>query len=138
MNAQVANLLSKRCMVARLTNAFGLLALVLASDGLYGAPSCNFARREPEIGMLMTLGSDRMGSHPDVRGSMLQTCFSFIVGDPAVLFAGHFLQSHLFGLKGDDREILLSVSIDISALLARIILAPRASSVDAIRALRSE
>jgi macrolide transport system ATP-binding/permease protein len=141
LDAQVSILLSEQRMIARLASAFGLLALVLASVGLYGVTSYMVSQRVPEIGIRMALGSDRVGVlNLILRGSMLQTIFALMVGVPAALLAGHYLQSQLFGVKGADLRSLLGACavLGISALIASIIPARRASSVDPMQVLRSE
>ncbi len=141
MNAQVSGLLTEERMVARLTGAFGFLALALASIGLYGVTSYAVAQRVPEIGVRMALGADR-GSvlRMILRSAMLQTLLGLALGIPAALLAGHLLQAQLFGVKAYDVVTLLTACavLGVSALLASFIPARRASAIEPMRALRSE
>ena len=141
MNSQVARQLNDERMVARLTAAFGLLALILASVGLYGVTAYSVAQRVPEIGLRMALGSDRGGVMALVlRGAMTQSLIGLLIGIPAALLAGHYLQAQLFGIKGHDALTLLGACavLAVSALVASIVPARRASAIEPMRALRAE
>ena len=58
--AQVDGNFAQNQMLAKLTSLFGLLALVLASVGLYGVTAYSVERRTSEIGIRMALGADRV------------------------------------------------------------------------------
>src|ERR1700709_1167607 len=128
-------------MVARLTGAFGILALLLASVGLYGVTAYSVAQRVPEIGLRMALGSDRKGVMLMVlKGAMMQALLGLAIGIPAALIAGHYLQSQLFGIKGHDAVTLLMScgALALAAFIASAVPARRASAIEPMRALRAE
>ena len=141
MDSQVNMLLNDERMVARLTAAFGVLALLLASIGLYGVTAYSVAQRVPEIGVRMALGADR-GSvlRMVVRSAMVQTAIGLALGVPVALIAGNAMQSQLFGIKGYDAATLLGacVVLALAAVFASLLPARRASSVDPMRALRAQ
>ena len=98
---QIGNYYTQQTLVVRLTIIFGVLALLLASIGLYGVTAYGVARRVPEIGLRMALGADR----GDVvrlilRGAAIQTGIGLLLGIPAALLAGHYLQSQLYQMSG--------------------------------------
>jgi len=141
LDSQVADQLNNQRMVARLTATFGILALVLASIGLYGVTAYAVAQRVPEIGLRMALGSDRRRILTMVlRGAMTQTLIGLALGIPAALLAGHYLQSQLFGIQGHDALTLAAACtiLALSALTAAAIPARRASAIEPMQALRSE
>ena len=141
MDSQVSSQLNDERMVARLTAAFGVLALVLASVGLYGVTAYAVAQRVPEIGVRMALGADRAQVlRMVVRGAMVQTGLGLALGVPAALLAGYALRAQLFGIKGYDLPTLLGACtvLATAAALASLIPARRASTVDPMRALRTQ
>lgn len=141
MEQQVASTFGQQRLIARLTSLFGVLALVLASIGLYGVTSYNVSRRTNEIGVRMALGADR----GDVLALILQGAFVLIalgllLGVPLTLAAGRFLSSQLYGLSQYDPVVISTavVVLGLSALIAALIPAFRASSISPLNALRSE
>ncbi len=118
-----------------------MLALVLASIGLYGVTAYGVARRIPEIGLRMALGADRASVvRLILRGAILQTAIGLLLGIPLALLAGHYLQSQLYEAKGFDvRTLLVACAVlALSALVASAVPARRASTVEPMQALRTE
>jgi predicted permease len=100
---QVAGNFNQERLVGRLTGLFGLLALVLASVGLYGVMSYFVARRTSEVGIRMALGAARSSVVAMVMQSALsQILIGLGLGIPAALLAGHFMSSQLFEVHGYD------------------------------------
>ena len=128
-------------LIARLTELFGLLALVLACVGLYGVTAYSVARRTSEIGIRMALGADHMRVLRLVlRGAMLQLGLGLAVGIPVALAGGRLLSSQLYGVKTYDPVILTLAAAVLSAcaLVAGFVPAQRAASIEPMRALRTE
>ncbi|HTH54103.1 MAG TPA: ABC transporter permease [Edaphobacter sp.] len=138
---QVGYYFTRQQLVVRLTVIFGMLALILASIGLYGVTAYGVARRIPEIGLRMALGADRASVvRLILSGAALQIGIGLLLGIPTALVAGHFLQSQLYQVKGYDIRTLLAAcaALSVSALIASIVPARRASSVEPMEALRTE
>ncbi|HEY6306432.1 MAG TPA: ABC transporter permease [Candidatus Angelobacter sp.] len=138
---QIAANFDQQRLVARLTTLYALLALVLASVGLYGVASYMAARRVNEIGIRMALGADR---HSVValmlRGAMRPVVLGLAVGIPAALAAARVMASQLYGVKSYDPLILASAAavLSLCALVAAYVPARRSASIDPMQALRSE
>jgi predicted permease len=128
-------------LVVRLTTIFGVLALLLASIGLYGVTAYGVERRIPEIGVRMALGADR-GSvvRLILRGAAVQTAIGVGIGIPLALLAGRLLQSQLYEVKGVNVPSLLAACgvMVLSALVASAVPAGKAANVEPMRALRME
>ncbi len=128
-------------LIARLTGLFGILALILASVGLYGVMTYFVVRRTSEIGIRMALGAPRTGVVAlVVRGALSQVVIGLAVGIPAALLAGRLMTKLLYRVTGYD-PLAFSAAIVLlafCALLAAFIPARRAVSIDPIRALRTE
>jgi putative ABC transport system permease protein len=127
--------------VAWLSGVLGLLALLLASVGLYGVMSFAVSQRTREVGIRVALGAR---AEDVIRMFLLQGMRLTLVGVICGL-AGGTLISRLFAsvlidLSSLDPVTFVSVSIFLStvALLAILIPARRATKVDPLVALRYE
>jgi predicted permease len=140
-DAQVAGNFTQERLLARLTLAFGALALVLASVGIYGVMSYFVARRRSEIGVRMALGATRGSAVAMVMRSALgQLALGLTLGIPAALYGGRLAAGLFYKVSGYDPAALVvaSLLLGVSAAIASGIPALRAASVDPMEALRSE
>ena len=138
---QVAGQFTQQRLIARLTSFFGILSLVLASIGLYGVIAYNAGRRVNEIGVRMALGADRGDVVALVlRGAFGLVVLGLVVGLPLALAAGRYLGSQLYGMNPYDPVVtfIAVVALGISALIASLIPALRASLISPLEALRAE
>lgn len=138
---QVSNYFTRQRLVVRLTSLFGALALVLASIGLYGVTAYGVARRVPEIGLRMALGANRAHVVQLIlSGAAVQTTIGLVLGIPLALLAGHFLEAQLYEVKGYSVLPLIAacVALLLSALIASMVPARRASIIEPMQALRTE
>jgi len=140
-SGQVDGQFSQERLIARLTLMFGVLALVLASVGLYGVTAYTVARRTSEIGIRMALGAGR-GSVVSMvlREAMLQAAVGLAVGVPIALLCVRFLKTQMYGMSGQDLGVLCGAVavLTVSACAAGLIPARRAASIDPVKALRTE
>jgi putative ABC transport system permease protein len=128
-------------MIASLTSLFGAVGLVLAAVGLYGVTAYGVEQRTSEIGVRMALGANRGSVVAMVlRGAFSQMGIGLAVGIPGAFGAGHLIASQLFGVRPWDPLMLSGAALllGLAALIATIIPARRAASVDPMQALRSE
>jgi predicted permease len=141
LDYQVADNFNQERLIARLTMLFGVLALVLASVGLYGITSYAVARRTSEIGLRMALGADRASVVRMVlRGAFVQVGLGLALGIPIAIIGGHYITDQLYGVRGYD-PLSIAIAIVVLALaaaLAGFIPARRAASIEPMEALRTE
>ncbi len=140
-DSEVAGNFNQDRLIARLTSLFGVLALILASVGLYGVMSYFVARRTAEIGIRMSLGATRLSVVGMVlRGALLQIAVGLVLGVPVEMLAGHLMASQLYGVSGyDPFALVAAISVlGLCAIAAGFIPARRAASIDPMRALRTE
>jgi putative ABC transport system permease protein len=122
-------------------SVFGLLALALATIGLYGVVSYAVAQRTREVGIRMALGAD---AGTVVRlltfGGLRLVVVGSAIGLVASLVVARLLSGLLFGIDALDPLTFVAVPVVLamSAGLAAYLPARRASRVDPIMALRSE
>jgi predicted permease len=133
--------LAKDRLVARLSSVFGLLAMLLASIGLYGVMSWTMARRTREIGIRMALGARPTGIFRLVlRDALLMVAIGIAIGIPLSLAGARVIRGMLYGLKVADPLVILGASILLIsvATIAAYLPARRAARVDPTIALRHE
>ena len=137
----VARQLSAPSQNSALLSAFALLALLLASLGLYGVLSYAVTQRTNEIGVRMALGatsSDILLSFGK-RGLKL-TLAGLAIGLVLAVIAARFMTTLLYGFRPDYIPAVAVVSLILLAVaaLACFVPARRAAKVDPMVALRSE
>jgi putative ABC transport system permease protein len=128
-------------LMAMLAGAFGLLAGMLATLGLYGVISYMVARRRNEIGVRVALGADRgCVVRLVLREAALLLAVGLVIGTGLALWAGRAAGALLFGLKPyDPLTIGLAVLLlSVVAMLASYWPALRAARLEPMSALREE
>ena len=141
LEEQTGRTLLQERMLAKLAGFFGLVALALASIGLYGVLSTAVARRTNEIGLRLALGARR----GDVLSLWLReagvlVAIGIVLGLPAALAATRWIESFLFGLTPAD-PLTIAAAIAVLggvAALAAYLPARRAANLDPMAALRYE
>ena len=122
-----------------LLTIFGLLALGLASIGLYGVLAYSVNQRKREIGLRMALGATRPGVLSLIlREGMSLVAAGVLIGFTAALAVGRLLSRMLFGVSASDPASVAGAALILSmvALLACYLPARRATRVDPLEALR--
>jgi predicted permease len=138
---QVANSLLRERLMALLSAFFAAVGLLLAAVGLYGVLSYSVARRTREIGIRIALGA-RSGALVTaiVRDAALMTGIGIIVGLAGGLYLSGFVKGLLHEVYPTDAfSIVMPVGcLLVTAFLAAVPAARRASRLDPVEALRSE
>ena len=141
LKAQVDSQFSQQRLIARLTSLFGILSLVLAAIGLYGVTAYNAGCRVNEIGVRMALGANRRSVVALVlRGAFALIALGLLLGLPMTFAAGRFLGSQLYGMNPYSLWVtsVAVLALGLSALVAALIPALRASLISPLEALRAE
>jgi predicted permease len=138
---QLEDSLLRERLMATLSGAFGILAVVLATVGLYGVISYLVTRRRNEIGIRIALGADR----PRVvllvlREALLLLSVGLATGILFSLWVGRMAATLLYGLKPWDPISLIAAAFLLAgiALAASYIPARRAAALEPMVALRDE
>jgi predicted permease len=141
LSSQMDNTISNEIIIAKLSSFFGVLALLLASIGLYGVMSYTIAARARELGVRIALGAQRSNVLRMVmKESMLLVVIGIGIGVPSALVASRIIVSMLYGTKAYDPAALVAVVLLLTVVgaLAGFIPARRATKVDPMVALRYE
>jgi len=128
-------------LMATLSGFFGVLALVLATIGLYGILTYAVSSRTNEIGIRIALGARVQEVVTLVlREALVLVAIGIVAGIPAVFVIARFAQTLLFNLSPTDPlSLTLAVVVMlVVALLAAYLPARRATRIDPLVALRYE
>lgn len=143
--AAIAGFLTQNRFIAMMFVAFGAVAVVLASVGLYGIMSFSVNQRLQEFGIRMALGASRGGIYRLVFGQgAWQVGIGLFLGLGVSLvfsfLAASMLASMLFKISPHDPLTYLSVAglLVLVSVVAMLVPARRATKVDPMIALRSE
>jgi predicted permease len=141
LDEQIDRSLNTERLLATLSGAFGLLALLLSLVGLYGVMSLVVTQRTREIGIRIALGATaRAAIWLVLRDAIAMITAGIAIALPCIAALARLIQSQLFGVKPTDpaaiaQSILLLAT---AVLIAALIPAWRAATVNPIDALRLE
>ncbi len=141
MNQVISHSLISRQFAMVLLGVFGLVALLLASMGIYGVMSYVAAQRTHEIGVRIALGAQRQDVLKLVFGDAARMVFVGVpIGLVAAAMLTELIKSMLFAVSTTDPVTFAAVAVLLSAVAfaACYIPARKAMLVDPIVALRHE
>ena len=141
LDDQIARSVLRERLMATVSGAFGVLAIVLSAVGLYGVMAYMVARRRNEFGVRLALGAG-----PD---HVLRLVFSeagrlvvvgLVVGVAGAYFAARYAQSLLYGLQFNDMRTLAAgcALLALTGAVAALVPALRALRFDPAVVLRTE
>jgi ABC-type antimicrobial peptide transport system permease subunit len=141
MNEAIAESLSSRRFAMVLLDSFAVLALLMASLGLYGVISYLVERRTQELGIRIALGAQRSNVLRLVLGDGLKMAAGGVaIGLLAAFGLTRLLARMVYGVTTTDPITFgtIALVLIVVALLACYLPARRATKVDPLVALRYE
>ena len=133
-----STLLTER-LLSELSAAFGILALILASVGLYGVLSYRIGQQRQSIGIQMALGaSPSFVAFSVLRQSAAVIAAGIVCGLPFAFMAERTADSLLWGVKSSDPTTYLigAAILSLVGLASALLPARRASAIEPAEALR--
>jgi len=141
MDEVLARRVAQRRFNMLLIGLFGLLGLVISAVGIYGTLAYAVSQRTREIGVRMALGASRS----TVVGMVLRNAGALVaigltLGGAGAWALSATAKTFLFGLEATDPRAFVAAlaALAVAALVASVIPARRAASVDPMEALRAE
>ncbi len=121
--------------------SFAGVALVLAAFGIYGVMAFAVAQRTHEIGLRMALGAGRgqvLGGI--LKEGLITALIGVVLGSGGAYFVGRAMQGMLYDIGAFDPVAfgVVSVTLLACAMVACLVPARRAASVDPMVALRDQ
>jgi putative ABC transport system permease protein len=141
MEELIARQVAQRRLSMLLLGLFGLLGLVIAAVGIYGVMAYVVSQRTREIGVRMALGATRASVVRMVLlNAALLVAMGVVLGGFASWYVSAASTAFLFGLQPTDPRAFAAAAVALSAaaVIASVIPARRAASVDPMVALRTE
>ena len=127
--------------VSALMLAFGLVALVLSSFGIYGVMAHHVVQRRHDIGVRMALGATggRVLRHTLLEGATLSAT-GIVLGLGIGIALARAMESALFGVASLEPALVAAITTGLAsvALAATLVPARHATRIDPMTALRSE
>jgi predicted permease len=140
-SAEIDRTISQEVTFAKLCSGFAILALLIASVGLYGTMSYIVARQVGEIGIRMALGAQRGAVvWMILRRVLMLVAVGLAISVPVAFSASRLLKSFLFETQPNNPGTLALAALVLlgAAILAGYAPARRASRIDPLAALRHE
>jgi macrolide transport system ATP-binding/permease protein len=142
MSTQIDNTLAATRLASTLISIFGLVALLLASIGLYGVMAWMVSHRTREVGIRMALGA-RPGDVLKliIKQGLVLTLMGVVIGLIGTVIATQLIDTQqLYGVSATDPFTFAVIALLLTAvsLLACYLPARRATKVDPLTALRYE
>jgi ABC-type antimicrobial peptide transport system permease subunit len=141
LREQMEAALGSQRALSLMSGFFAALALFLSGLGLYGMLSSSVAQRTGEIGVRMALGAKRVRVLRMILSEALVLLAAGLVpGAMALVIAVRFLEKMLYRVSAFDPVRLAAITAVLAfvAIVASLLPALRAASIDPIQALRAE
>ena len=141
LREQMDAALGSQELITLLANFFGLLVLLLSAMGLYGLLSASVTQRKGEIGVRVALGATRgMVVWMILEEALGLLGWGMVLGAAGLLFTTRFVTAMLHGVSAYDPLTLVAVAatLVIVTILAALVPALRAATLDPIETLRAE
>jgi ABC-type antimicrobial peptide transport system permease subunit len=133
--------MAREQLLSALSGFFALLGLLLSGVGIYGLVAWSVMQRTTEIGVRMALGASRVRVFMMVlRQTALLLAFGIVAGGFAAFFAARSVRSFLFEIQAENPVVFVTAALALVlvGLIAAMLPARRAVSIDPMRALRSD
>lgn len=139
MRRQLASTLLTERLLSGLSSAFGVLALILASVGLYGVLSYQVGRQHQAIGIRMALGATPfLVARSVLRQSAWMIAIGLLSGLPFAVWEVRTAAAMLWGVKASDLFLYLASAglLCFVGIVSALLPARRAAGVEPATALR--